>query len=121
MRCKTVTTRKSNPSVSERDEMPDRLIYTKVKCGEDGIFGLVANRCDAFVLDGDVSDRRIIFEQYRAEGGIRWEPCADFGVEVAGGYPFEQRFRRGFDTRSDDTIAALTDEPYIKIAANVSF
>ena len=85
------------------------------------VFGLAANRSDAFVLDGDVSNRRIIFEQYRAEGGIRWEPCADFGVEVAGGYAFEQRFRRGFDTRSDNTIAALTDEPYIKIAANVSF
>ena len=85
------------------------------------LFGLIANRCDAFVLDGDVSDRRILFEQYRAEGGIRWEACPNFGVEVAGGYAFEQRFRRGFDSRSDATIAVLTDEPYIKIAANVSF
>ena len=94
----------------------DLTVYEKVT-----LFGLIANRCEAFVLDGDVSNRRIIFEQYRAEGGIRWEPCANFGVEVAGGYAFEQRFKRGFDTRSDDTVAALTDEPYIKIAANVSF
>jgi len=94
----------------------DLTVYENVT-----VFGLIANRSDAFVLDGDVSDRRIIFEQYRAEGGIRWEPCPNFGIEVAGGYAFEQRFRRGFDVRSDDTIAALTDEPYIKIAADMSF
>ena len=85
------------------------------------VFAAASNRVDAFAVDGDVDNRRIFFEQYRAEAGLRWEPCANFGVEIAGGYAFEQRLRRGFDTRSYDTLVGLSDEPYVKVAANIGF
>jgi len=85
------------------------------------VFVAAFNRCDAFVVDGDIDNRRVFFEQYRAEAGVQWKPCANFSVEVAGGYAFEQRLKRGFDTRSDDTGATLSDEPYLKIGTSISF
>ena len=85
------------------------------------VFGAFVNRLEAFAVTDDRRDRRVFFKQLRAEAGVRWEPCANFGVEVAGGVAFEQRFSRGFDLRDDETIAALTDEPYVKVAVDIGF
>ncbi len=85
------------------------------------VFGMYDKRIEAFVFDDDKEHRRFFFEQSRLEGGVRWEPCANFGVEVAGGYAFGMEFERGFDVRDTSNIVELEDEPYLRVAIDVEF
>ena len=88
---------------------------------EVSLFAAMENRLDAFAVADDRPNRRVFFKQSRAEAGVLWTPGAAFKVEVAGGYAFEQRFSRGFDVKDDDTIATISDEPYVKVAVGVAF
>jgi hypothetical protein len=85
------------------------------------VFAAYQKRLDAFVLSGDVKDRRYIFEQSRIEAGVNWKPCDHVTLEVAGGHAFDMEFERGFDVRDTNGITELDDEGYIRVAANVSF
>jgi hypothetical protein len=88
---------------------------------EVGVFAAFVSRLEAFTATSDVANRRIFFEQYRAEAGVRWEPCPSFELEIAGGYAFDQEFSRGFDLTNDTVIATLTDEPYFKVRVGLDF
>lgn len=85
------------------------------------VFTAYDKRLDAFVLSGDVDDRRYLFEQSRLEIGFHWEPCANFWIEVAAGQAFAMEFERGFDTRDTNNITELDDESYLRFAARVGF
>lgn len=80
---------------------------------------------EAFHWDelGD-GDRRVIFRQSRVELGVRgrYETFGtDLAFTVAGGYAFDTEFEVGWDSRDADTIAELSDEPYVRIGAELKF
>lgn len=90
------------------------------------LYGRYDNRTRSFHLDSDDSDRRLFFKQSRVEGGIVWTgtqgdsfPGAE--IRVAVGYAFEQEFSRGWDTRDDDTVRDISDEPYVRAALTMRF
>jgi len=88
------------------------------------IFGAFENRLDSFALDGDVSNRRVFFEQRRLEGGVRWVACENFEIEVAGGYAFDQSFDRGFDIRTTtDLLGPGVDDnaAYVRVGVDITF
>ncbi len=86
------------------------------------LFGRFDSDTNAYTLDSDPDNRRLMFSQQRIEGGAVWvhEPS---GVEltVAGGYAFDQEFTRGWDSRDDDTVRDISDEPYLRIGLKISF
>ncbi len=85
------------------------------------VFGALENRRRAFHIDGDDRNRRMFFVQRRVEAGVRWRPCEYFEVLLAGGWAFHQEFRYGFDSRDDDQLFELSDEPYIRIGGALNF
>jgi hypothetical protein len=90
------------------------------------LFALFDNSVRSFHLDSDDSDRRLFFKQNRVEGGIAWRGAQGDsfpGVEVraAVGYAFDQEFSRGWDTRDDDTVRDISDEPYVRVGVTVGF
>jgi hypothetical protein len=92
--------------------------------GNLNLFGSFERRREAFELDelqGGDSHDRLLFEQRRAELGLRWEPREDVSVLVAGGYAFGQEFSVGFDVRDTDDIAEPSDEPYVRVGVEARF
>lgn len=90
------------------------------------LFARFDNTVRSFHLDSDDGDRRLFFKQSRVEGGIVWRGTQGDsfpGVEVraAVGYAFSQEFSRGWDTRDDDTIRDITDEPYVRVGVTMGF
>ena len=90
------------------------------------LFALFDNSVRSFHLDSDDSDRRLFFKQNRVEGGIAWRGAQGDsfpGVEVraAVGYAFDQEFSRGWDTRDDDTVRDISDEPYVRVGVTMGF
>lgn len=78
-------------------------------------FGRVRQQRDAFFIDGLVENHdRILFEQRRAEAGIRFEPSDAFNADIALGYAWHGEFSEGFDSRDTNEIADISDEPYIR-------
>lgn len=81
-----------------------------------GLFGAYTSRTEAFHWDEiDNSRDRLIFEQRRAEAGVKWSPVEELHVVVAGGYAFGQEFSVGWDSRETDLVTDLSDEPYIRV------
>jgi hypothetical protein len=86
------------------------------------VFGNFENRREAFHLDGlRANYDRLLFEQRRAEIGLRWEPKKDVMFNLAGGYAFGQEFSTGFDSRETDLVADLSDEPYVRVGVDIRF
>ncbi len=90
------------------------------------LFALFDNSVRSFHLDSDDSDRRLFFKQNRVEAGVVWrgrEGDGFPGVEVraAVGYAFDQEFSRGWDTRDDDTVRDISDEPYVRVGVTMGF
>ncbi|HAI11841.1 MAG TPA: hypothetical protein DCM28_09065 [Phycisphaerales bacterium] len=86
------------------------------------LFGAYASRTDAFRADNDNrSTRRVIFSQQTVELGLSYEPCNEFELTVAGGLAFDQEFEYGFDSRDTTSITDVSDEPYLRIAAEIKF
>ncbi|MEZ6190271.1 MAG: hypothetical protein R3C45_03170 [Phycisphaerales bacterium] len=90
------------------------------------LFALFDNSVRSFHLDTDDGDRRLFFKQNRVEGGIVWRGTQGDsfpGVEVraAVGYAFSQEFSRGWDTRDDDTVRDISDEPYLRVGVTMGF
>lgn len=80
------------------------------------VFGGYSNFFNPFELDGQPTTRRLFFQMSRAEVGIRYGgTIKGFTLDVAltAGYAFEQNFYRGFDVRDLDSVASLSDKPYI--------
>jgi hypothetical protein len=86
------------------------------------IFGRARQQREAFFIDGLVENHdRIIFEQRRAEAGIRYEPCAAFHADIALGYAWNGEFSQGFDSRDTDEIADISDEPYLRAGLELRY
>ena len=79
------------------------------------VYGNLRNILDGFHTDAMPSNRRLFFEQKRIETGIRWEPAKEFTLVVGGGWAFDTRFERGFDTRDTRNIERGTDELYVRV------
>jgi hypothetical protein len=85
-------------------------------------FGRVRQQRDAFFIDGLVENHdRILFEQRRAEAGIRYEPCKAFHADIALGYAWHGEFSQGFDSRDTDEIADISDEPYLRAGLELRY
>jgi hypothetical protein len=86
------------------------------------VFAELDQRSHAFhwneLADGD---DRVLFEQKRAEVGVRGTFDDRFGFVLAGGYAFGQSFDVGFDSRDSDQIAEPSDEPYVRLAVEAKF
>jgi hypothetical protein len=86
------------------------------------VFGNLETRREAYFLDGlPANHDRLLFQQRRAEVGLRWEPRKDFMFNLAGGYAFGQEFSTGFDSRRTDLVADLSDEPYVRFGVDIRF
>lgn len=84
-------------------------------------FGQLRSRSEAIHVTGTPDHQRLFFRQRTAEAGLRWNPLEWLGVEVAGGYAFDQEFTSGWDVRDDDSVRDLSDEPYLRAALHLEF
>ena len=87
-------------------------------------FASLDYRSSAFTLDGLGGDDRLIFQQRRAEAGVRWAPRHQretLAFTAAVGYAWGQEFSVGFDARDTDEVADVSDEPYARIGLEVKF
>ena len=101
------------------DRFDLRVDYRVV--GGLNVFASLDQRRLAFEMDELPDHDRLLFEQRRAEAGLRWEPREDMALIVAGGYAFGQAFETGFDFRETDEVAELSDEPYARIGLDLRF
>lgn len=114
------------------DRLRLELVYTLVNAFDasvgyqfaDGwtVYGNFESRNEAFFVDDlPANYDRLLFQQRRAELGLRWEPRKDFGLSVAVGYAFGQEFSTGFDSRQTDEVADVSDEPYLRFGLDFKF
>ena len=111
-------------TIEARYQIPDafdaRVDYELLK--NFGLFASYAIRQEAFHWDDLAnSDRRLLFQQRRVEGGVIWRIFDDAALTVAGGYAFDQEFNVGWDTRDQDRIARPSDEPYLRVGFELRF
>jgi hypothetical protein len=86
------------------------------------IFGRARQDRNAFFVDGLPENYdRILFEQRRAEAGVRFGPTDYFSADLAVGYAWNTEFSEGFDSRETNEIADVSDEPYIRAGLEVRF
>ena len=83
--------------------------------GNFTVFGNFERRQEAFSVDGLSNHDRLLFEQRRAELGVRWKPWEHTSLTAAGGYAFGSDFSIGFDQRDSDKVADVSDEPYFRV------
>jgi hypothetical protein len=67
------------------------------------------------------SDRRLFFLQNRFEAAVRWTLSDSFNLLVAAGYAFDRRINSGWDERKLTPVASLSDQPYLRLTATISF
>ena len=101
------------------DRLRARVDYAVMKTL--GLFAEYDDRTEAFHIDELPGDRRLIYEQKRAEAGVRWDPFENASLIVAGGYAFDQEFNVGFDTRDAPNVAEPSDEPYVRVGFEMRF
>lgn len=88
------------------------------------VFGSLDYRASAFSVDGLAGDDRLIFQQRRAEVGVRFAPRHQretLAFTAAAGYAWAQEFSVGFDSRKTDEVADISDEPYVRVGFEVKF
>ncbi len=86
------------------------------------VFGRARVEREAFYVDGLPQNYdRILFEQRRAEAGVRFAPCKEFSADIAIGYAWSGEFSEGFDFRGSNEITDISDEPYIRAGLQVRF
>jgi hypothetical protein len=84
-------------------------------------FGSLDYHASAFFLRELKGNDRLLFQQRRAELGVKWSPRESFGFTAALGYTWGQEFSTGFDSRRTDEVADLSDEPYVRVGLEVKF
>jgi len=87
-------------------------------------FASLDYRSSAFRLEGLSGNDRLLFQQRRAEVGLRFAPRVGkdtFAVTAAAGYAWGQEFSTGFDSRKSDEVADVSDEPYVRFGVEVKF
>jgi hypothetical protein len=86
------------------------------------IFGRARQQREAFYFDGLAENYdRILFEQRRAEAGVRYEPSKAFNIDLAIGYAWGGEFSEGFDSRDTTEITDISDEPYIRAGLELRY
>jgi hypothetical protein len=86
------------------------------------LFGRVRQQRVGFFFDGLAENYdRIIFQQRRAEAGVRFEPNEQIHADLALGYAWGGEFSEGFDSRRTNEIADISDEPYIRAGVELRF
>jgi hypothetical protein len=102
------------------DEIRARIGYDVAPHWE--VFGSAGLRQDAFHLNEiTAGNARLLFEQRRAEIGVTWRPTESFDLTIAGGYAWGGEFSTGFDLRNSQTLAKLSDEPYLRAGLQIRF
>jgi hypothetical protein len=66
-------------------------------------------------------DRRLYFQEQRAEVGVRYTPKRWMTLTLAGGYAYDRGFSSGFDDRNLSTVTKLTSQPYIRASIKLNF
>ena len=85
------------------------------------VYGGFQTRRGAFHIAELPDHRRLLFQQRRAEVGVRFEPGKLFSVTVAGGYGFDGEFRSGWDSRQTTRVLRFSDEPYLRAGLELRF
>jgi hypothetical protein len=85
------------------------------------VFGRFESRREAFHLDELPGNRRLLFENRRAEAGLRFSPREQFDMTISGGYSFGGEFSTGWDARNTTLVADVSDEPYIRFGLETRF
>jgi hypothetical protein len=93
--------------------------YTVVK-GID-LFAGFHNEFVGFHVDNLTDHERLIFQQRRVEGGLRWVACDSFDLVVAGGWAFNQSFSFGFDARETKNDVDLSETPFVRVGVDLKF
>ncbi|HYO08195.1 MAG TPA: hypothetical protein VER17_04425 [Tepidisphaeraceae bacterium] len=77
-------------------------------------YGALEQRQEAFSVDDVPGRDRLLFQQRRAEAGVRWTPWEHTSLFVAGGYAFGGEWSTGWDQRESDLVADISDQPYVR-------
>jgi hypothetical protein len=85
------------------------------------VFGSFDYHSSAFFLEELKGNDRLLFQERRAEVGVRWAPRDRFGLTAAVGYTWGREFSTGFDARNTDEVADLSDEPYVRVGFEARF
>ena len=85
------------------------------------VFGAFGARDLPFHASTLAGNRRIFFTETRFEVGIRYRLNDAFNVVLASGYAIDRRFWRGYDEIDLERIAALPDQPYLRVGLSLSF
>jgi hypothetical protein len=104
--------------------IPDNLrVDVGYEVVEDVVaFGRLRQQAEGFFVDGLPENHdRILFEQRRAEAGVRYAPTDAVNVDLAVGYAWGGEFSEGFDVRETDEIADVSDEPYVRAGVQLRF
>jgi hypothetical protein len=80
------------------------------------VYGAVANTQDTFEIAGLPKDKRLLYQQRRAEAGIRFAPTDNLSFSAGIGYAWGTKLKTGFDFRSTAGLIDLSDEPYARAA-----
>ena len=94
------------------DRFDARVEYTVAK--QLTVFGNLERRQEAFTVDGIADNDRLLFEQRRAEVGVRVQPWEHTSLLLATGYSFGSNFSVGFDQRDSEELADVSDEFYFR-------
>lgn len=108
------------------DNITARVGYEPKKGLE--IYGSVAQRSDAFYLEGQQhNDDRLLFQQRRAEVGVTWRAKdtgvgdQDLEISAAVGYAWDGEFSIGYDNSDSDLLTDVSDEPYVRVGLQMRF
>ena len=88
------------------------------------LFGSLDHHTSAFDLDDVGGNDRLLFQQRRAEVGVRWTPLRQresLAFTAAAGYAWHQEFGVGFDSRETDEVLDASDEPYLRVGFELKF
>ena len=85
------------------------------------VFGGFSARDFPYHVSQLSGNRRLFFLENRLEAGLKWKVNDAFNFSVAGGYAFDRRFYRGFDEFDLKSVSSLSDQPYLRVALNLSF
>jgi hypothetical protein len=80
------------------------------------VYGAVTTTQDTFEVAGLPPNRRLLYQQRRAEAGLRFSPNDRLSFSAGIGYGWGTKLKTGFDFRSTAGLIDLSDAPYARAA-----